>query len=69
MARVTSVEHMGTRKLMVLQKTMAHLESAPVNEPSEEPVGMESLECLFALETHDGDVEVASLTTVANPVR
>ena len=43
-------------------KTVAHLESTPVNEPSEEPVGMESLEWLFALETHDGSVEMASLT-------
>ena len=25
-----------------------------MNEPSDEPVGMESLEWLFALETHDG---------------
>ena len=33
MARVTSVEHMGTRTLIVQP-----------NEPSEEPVGMESLE-------------------------
>ena len=53
-ARITNVEHMGTRELIVLQKTMAHLESRSVNEPSEEPLGMESLEWLFALETHDG---------------
>ena len=30
---------------------------------------MESLEWLFALETHDGSVEMASLTKVSNPVR
>ena len=65
MACVTSVEHKGTRKLIVLQKTMA----APVNEPSAKPFGMESLEWLFALEIHDGDVEMASFTEVANPVR
>ena len=52
-ARVTNVEHMGTRELIVLQK-MAHLESRSVNEPSEEPRGMESLKWLFVLETHDG---------------
>ena len=62
MARATSVEHMGTRRLIVQLKTVAHLESTPANEPSDEPVGMESLEWLFALETHDGSVEMASLT-------
>ena len=40
-----------------------------MDEPSEEPVGMESLEWPFALETHDGSVEMASLTRVSNPVR
>ena len=65
MARVTSVEHMGTRELTVLLKTVAHLESESVIEPNEEPTGIESLEWLYALE-HDGET-MASLTDA--PVR
>ena len=60
MVRVTSVEHMGTRELTVLLKTVAHLESESVIEPNEEPTGIESLEWLHALE-HDGET-MASLT-------
>ena len=59
----------GHKKSDCPTKTVAHLESTPVNEPSDEPVGMESLEWLFALETHDGSEEVASLAKVSNPVR
>ena len=59
----------GHKKADCPAKTVAHLESTPVNEPSEEPVRMESLEWPFALETHDGSVEVASLTKVSNRVR
>ena len=65
MARVTSVEHMGTRELTVLLKTVAHLESESVIEPNEEPTGIESLEWLYELE-HDGET-MASLTDA--PVR
>ena len=50
----------GHKKSDCPAKTVAHLESAPVNEPSEEPLGMESLEWLVALETHDGGVEMES---------
>ena len=46
-------------------KTVAHLESESVNEPDEEPTGLESLEWLYALE-HDGET-MASLTEA--PVR
>ena len=59
----------GHKKAECPAKTEAHLESTPVHEPSEELVGMESLEWLFALETHDGSVEMTSLTNVSNPVR
>ena len=45
MARVTSVEHMGTKKLTVLFKTVAHLESVSVIEPNEEPAGIECTTC------------------------
>ena len=37
----------GHKKAHCPAKTVAHLESTPVNEPSEEPVGMESLEWLL----------------------
>ena len=57
------------KRVDCLAKTMALLKSALVNEPFDEPVGMESLEWLFVLETHDGSVEMASLTKVSNPVR
>ena len=60
-ARATSVEHMGTRELTVLLKTVAHLESESVIEPNEEPTEIESLEGLYALE-HDGEETMASLT-------
>ena len=40
MARVTSVEHRGTRELTVLLKTVAHLEYESVIEPNEEPAGI-----------------------------
>ena len=59
----------GHKKSDCPTKSVAHLESTPVNEPSDEPVGMESLEWLFALETHDGSEEMASLAKVLNPVR
>ena len=65
MARVTCVEHMGTRELTVLLKTVAHLESESVIEPNEEPAGIESLEWLYSLE-HDGET-MTSLTD--SPVR
>ena len=59
----------GHKKADCPAETVAHLESTLVNEPSEEPVGMESLEWLFALETHDSSVEMASLTKVSNLAR
>ena len=65
MARVISVEHMGTRELTVLLKTVAHLKSEYVIELNEDPTGIESLEWLYALE-HDGET-MASLTDA--PVR
>ena len=61
MARVANVEHMDTRELTVLLKTVAHLESESVTEPNEEPAEIESLEWLYALE-HDGEEAMASLT-------
>ena len=33
-----------------------------MTEPNEEPAGIKSLEWLFALEHHDGEEEMASLT-------
>ena len=59
----------GYKKSDCPTKTVAHLESTPANEPSDAPAGMESLEWLFALETHEGSVEMASLAKVSNPVR
>ena len=55
--------------MIVLQKTVAHLASGSVTEPNEEPAGIESLEWLFALEHHDGEEEMASLTEAAKLVR
>ena len=66
MSRATSVEHLGARELIVLLKTVGHLESDSVTEPSEEPAGIESLEWLCASE-HDGEEAMASLTDA--PVR
>ena len=40
-----------------------------MNDPADESVGMGSLEWLFALETRDGNEEMASLANVSNPVR
>ena len=59
----------GHKKSDCPVKSVAHLESTPVSDPSDEPVGMESLEWLFALETRDGNEELASLANVSNPVR
>ena len=66
MARVTNVEHMGTRELIVLLKRWHIWNSESVAEPNEEPAEIESLEWLCALE-HDGEEAMASLTDA--PVR
>ena len=44
----------GHKRVDCPVKTVAHLESESVIEPSEEPAGIESLEWLYALE-HDGE--------------
>ena len=56
----------GHKRVDCPVKTVTHLESESVTEPSEEPAEIESLEWLYALE-HDGEEAMASLTDA--PVR
>ena len=58
----------GHKRVDCPAKTVAHIASESVTEPNEEPAGIESLKRFFALEPHDGEEEMASLTD-ANLVR